>query len=44
MKDIKNNPYIEAYQYLGLGLLPVSKSTPILGFRVATSIQKHTIV
>ena len=36
--------YLEACKYLGLGLLPIFRSTPILRFRVASSIQKHTSV
>ena len=34
----KNNPYLEAYQYLGLGLLPVFKSISVFRFRVAIGI------
>ena len=34
----QNNPYLEAYQYLGLGLLPIFRSMPVLRFRVGTSI------
>ena len=37
----KDNPCLEAYQYLGLGLLPASSSIPTLRLRVAPSIQKH---
>ena len=41
MKTFKNNLHLEAYQYLGLGLLPIFRSMPIFRLRVATSIQKH---
>ena len=40
----KNNLYLEAYQYLGLGLLPVFRSIQVFRFRVATNIEKHTSV
>ena len=44
--------YLEAYQYLGLGLLPVFRSTPVFGFRVANIsgiketilVQKHNSI
>ena len=38
---LKNNLYLEAYQYLGLGLLPIFRSMLVFRFRVATGIQKH---
>ena len=35
---LKNNLYLEAYQYLGLGLLPIFRSMLVFRFRVATGI------